>query len=605
MKKFCIVGLLLLCPFYLFSQNWEQIQKNKTLYIIGEGWGETVAEADKHALASLVSQISVSIESQFVITEEEKRKTDERSYSRYIENKIQTYTSTSLSNVQSIIIKNEPDAHVGRYIKITELEMIYKDRKAKVKEYVENAVKAEQIAKVDDALRNFYWAYSLLKTIPHSADVKYIDTLNVEHSLVVWIPNKMNEIFDNISQSVVNRSGENMELYFTYKGQPVASLDYTYYDGVRWSNLYSAKGGKGVLELASGAIGENIQLKYEYAYLGEVHIDKEVEEVLGTVVGNSMRKSYVTIKGDIDKASVKEMAKVDRAGKKETYAKVTVVEDAHVKSSMDRVIEAIKTKNYASVNDVFTPDGLKMYYRLMEYGRGTILGTPIYKILEQNGNKVVRAIPMSFSCPGNIRKSFVEDVVFTFVDGKIDCLAFSLDDSAVKDILNNDAWSPVARMVIIEFLENYKTAFALERLDYIETIFHDDAVIITGKIVKRAKSYNNEGISLGSLSDDQVVRTRMTKAQYLKHLQRSFASKEFINIRFSSNTVQKAGGNTEVYGLQIKQDYFSNNYGDTGYLFLLVDINNPKEPTIRIRTWQPKPDFSIDQEDGLYDLYVF
>ena len=604
MKKIFIVLLFSILSSPLFSQTWEQIKENRNVYLCGEGRGETVDEADKQALANLVSQISVSIESDFTITEEEKKKMEGDEYSRYVENKIKTYSSATLSNTTQIIIKNEPDAIVGRYIKKSEIDRIYESRKAKVAEYVSNAVKAEKLSKVDDALRNFYWAYSLLKTIPHSADLKYKDSTGVEHSMIVWIPNEMNEIFDNIKADVVSREGIQLQLHFAYKGKPVESLDYTYFDGVRWCGLYSAKSGKGVLELARGALGENIQLKYEYAYKGEAHIDREIETVLNTVVGTSMRKSYVTVNGEVNRAVASAVVKSERTETNRTYANVELVDDQYIQDAMARVVEAIRTKNYSSVNDLFTEDGLLMFNRLMVYGNGSILGVPNIKIIDNGESRVVRSVPMAFSCPGNVRKSFVENIVFTFVDGKIDCLAFALDDKAVKDILGNEVWSPKAKMIIIEFLENYKTAFALERVDYLETIFHDDAVIFTAKIVKRVKSPSVEGNSFGNMTEDQVVKQKMTKQQYINHLKRSFASKEFINIRFSENNVEKAGRNTEVYGLQIKQDYFSNNYGDTGYLFLLVDINNPKEPTIRVRTWQPKPDFELDKEDGIIDMWV-
>ena len=53
----------------------------------------------------------------------------------------------------------------------------------------------------------------------------------------------------------------------------------------------------------------------------------------------------------------------------------------------------------------------------------------------------------------------------------------------------------------MEFLENYKTAYALKRLDYINTIFDDDAVIIIGNLVRHAannltdgKTYQNDKI---------------------------------------------------------------------------------------------------------------
>jgi hypothetical protein len=190
--------------------------------------------------------------------------------------------------------------------------------------------------------------------------------------------------------------------------------------------------------------------------------------------------------------------------------------------------------------------------------------------------------------------------VFTFnSEGKIESLAFGLDDIATKDVLTKQAWPETARMAIIEFLENYKTAFALERLDYIRTIFDDNAVIIVGKVAKVAPSPAAENQL--TLNNHVITRTRVTKEQYLKNLERCFDSNEFVNIRFANNDIIKAGKGGEIYGIQIKQDYYSANYGDTGYLFLLVDINEPQAPMIKVRTWQPEP----DPIDGLYDISHF
>lgn len=57
----------------------------------------------------------------------------------------------------------------------------------------------------------------------------------------------------------------------------------------------------------------------------------------------------------------------------------------------------------------------------------------------------------------------------------------------------------------------------------------------------------------------------------------------------------------EEYGIQIKQDYYSTNYGDEGYLYIQVDLNDRKEPIIKVRTWQPEP----DPEVGLFGLGNF
>lgn len=103
------------------------------------------------------------------------------------------------------------------------------------------------------------------------------------------------------------------------------------------------------------------------------------------------------------------------------------------------------------------------------------------------------------------------------------------------------------------------------------------------------------------MSKQAVKYTRQTKSEYMKKLQHIFRSSEFINLRFADNQVRKSGVGGEIYGIQIKQDYFSSSYGDTGYLFLMVDLNNPKEPVIHVRTWQPEKDPNF----GLIDLSHF
>lgn len=585
------------------AQSWESVKADTQNFISGEGWGETIDEADKQALSSLISKISVVISSDFEMLEGESKVGEEAEYQRYIENKISTYSNATLTNTESLILSNEPDAHVARWIKRSELDKIFQGRKDKVLEYVGNAVKSESKGKVDDALRNYYWAYQLLKTLQHPSELKYKEE-GVQHVLISWIPERMDEIFDDIKPTIIGRNGDDLEIYFSFREKPVASLDYTYFDGSRWSNIYSAKDGKGVLELAPGALGENIQIKYEYAYKNEAHIDKELYSVISVVKGNAMKSSYYNLKNKVEKSTAKQVAKEEKTITEKTTESLTKLDDeAFIRSTMDKIVDAIKTKNYSSVDNLFTTDGMDMYHRLISYGKASLVGAPVYSIYRDDDRVVVRSIPMSFSFSRGVRKSFVEDVVFTFNSaGQIECLAFALDDKAAQDILGKQAWPVNARMAIIEFLENYKTAFALERLDYIKTIFDDNAVIIVGKVAKVATPVSTDRSQLPSINNNTIVtRTRYSKEQYIKHLEACFASNEFVNIRFANNDVVKAGKGGEIYGIQIKQDYYSTNYGDSGYLFLLVDINKPLEPTIKVRTWQPEP----DPIDGLFDISHF
>jgi hypothetical protein len=149
----------------------------------------------------------------------------------------------------------------------------------------------------------------------------------------------------------------------------------------------------------------------------------------------------------------------------------------------------------------------------------------------------------------------------------------------------------------VSFLESYKTAYALRRLDYLDKIFSNDALIITGSVVSSA--------GYGELQPKQlqhVKYTRQTKSQYLKNLQRTMMSNEYINIHFAENTVKKSTGK-EIYGIQIKQDYFSSSYGDTGYLFLLLDLEKPQQPVVKVRAWQPDLDPTI--QDGRLSMADF
>lgn len=72
-------------------------------------------------------------------------------------------------------------------------------------------------------------------------------------------------------------------------------------------------------------------------------------------------------------------------------------------------------------------------------------------------------------------------------------------------------------------------------------------------------------------------------SEYMRKLKMCFQSNQFINIRFADNDVVKMGAGGETYGIQIKQDYYSSNYGDHSYLFLMVDFNDPENPSIKVR----------------------
>jgi len=488
---------------------------------------------------------------------------------------------------------------IGEYY--TEVQRIFESRLAKARDLVETALRAEVMGKVDDALRNYYWAFALVRSLQHPNDATYMTEDGKNHILMNWLKEKMDEIFDDIQIKSVSRKGDDVDLSISYKGKPVTSIDYTFFDGRDWSNLYSGKDGYGVLELAKGNSSDSYQIKIEFEYQSESHIDKEIESVLAVVATTPMRTAYKTIASiqETEKRSnnIESNVPFSKISSSQVEKPQTVTEIETYDKTLRKVLSSIISKKYDADAFYFTSNGMVVYTKLLKYGTSRIIGDIAPKYYESADGIVARGIKMSFSFKTGMRKAFVEDVIFYFdKSGKIDNITFGLGDAAETDILYKGAWAETARKSIMEFLENYKTAYALKRLDYIETVFDDDAVIIIGNVAKRLVLENVHDGSV-SFKNDKVIRhNRYTKDQYIKNLKSCFASNEFINIRFANNDVLKLGKGGETYAIQISQDYYSSTYGDKGYLFLMVDINDPKNPLIRLRTWQPEKDPNF----GLY-----
>ncbi|MDR1896761.1 MAG: hypothetical protein LBR10_08225, partial [Prevotellaceae bacterium] len=488
------------------------------------------------------------------------------------------------------------------------------------KEFAAIAHRAEANRQIADALRYYYWALMLLQSHPDAGSMT-AEADGGTQKLDVYLPNRINAIFADIAFAVSGREAdENLTRYtlrVTCRGQPAANCDYSFFDGRSWSLPVSAKDGLGIAEMfGNSALHREIRVKTEYAFENEWNIDSEVKDVLGKVEPVILPKSYITVSLDEAKqpaanaatalsAGGKTAAVADKVDTPETSVESTGVMSA-IKTvqvadgtpylpMLERVENAIRTKNYASARDCFTDEGYDIFTKLVQYGRGVILVKPEYSFMKFEDGIMARSMSMRFSFSGN-RRTFVEDVVFDISqsEGKIRSLSFALSGKVCEEILKHEQWGEYSRVAIIQFIENYKTAYALKRLDYIESVFSNNALIIVGKIVK---AYAGENM----VTTNQVKLTQFSKEKYIRHLTTVFGSNEYVNLKFTDISVKKAGVGGEIYGIQLKQDYFSTNYGDTGYLFLMVNLNKTNEPVIHIRTWQPEKDPNF----GVYDISHF
>ena len=645
------------------AQNIEAIKADRENFIWGEGTGSTLKVADQIALGDIIGQISTQVESRF-----EKTVTETGSkFKETVNDVLKTYSSATLKNTERVIVQNEPDAKVFRYVKRSEIAKVFESRKNKLIELAHNGEEALKNIQIADALRYFYWSQTLLRSHPDASDIKMTAATGEEILLITWLPVQINQIFSNMVIKIDDvdkkESYTNCRLDVRYKNEPVHNFDYTYWGGQDWSNIISSKDGIGVVELPKTDNVTDIRIKAEYAFEGEANIDLELRDVMQKIPQVPYKGSYMVINTKTSKqtspeplpvvaAQTTEAVKTNStnevtpataianptpataveikpatvsvaaseasvAGKTtvpatvastETPAIATSAAETEVKKPagmnsiqvltncadkdliMKKVISAIGTKNYESVDSLFSGEGYSIFQKLLKYGNAKIIKLNELKYYQYDQYVICRSIPMSFNFKTNNR-TFVENVVFYFdKSNKICNLTFSLAKQAVDDIASNTNWTEQTRMLLMSFMENYKTAYSLKRLDYIQKIFSDDALIITGTVTKVSNSPETR-----FLNNNIIKYNRLTKAKYIKNLEYSFKSNEFINIRFTDNIVRRSGKSNDVYGIQIKQDYFSTNYGDSGYLFLLIDLSDTLAPQIHVRTWQPEknPDGSI------------
>jgi hypothetical protein len=137
------------------------------------------------------------------------------------------------------------------------------------------------------------------------------------------------------------------------------------------------------------------------------------------------------------------------------------------------------------------------------------------------------------------------------------------------------------RLEILHYVEQFRNAYNQKDINFMEAIFSEDALIITGKVIRRVP---NEGtVSL----KPEVRYSKQSKQQYLANLKRCFARQGYINVKFDDVKVMRSGYNRDFYGVTLIQHWNSSTYSDEGILFLVWNFENPDEPQINVRTWQP------------------
>ena len=177
--------------------------------------------------------------------------------------------------------------------------------------------------------------------------------------------------------------------------------------------------------------------------------------------------------------------------------------------------------------------------------------------------------------------------------GKLTDFRFALDAQMSESMERcGSVVDKETQMIILQYVERFRTAYNQKDIATIEQMFSDDALIITGKVTMSRASEMQPATA-------KVEYTKQDKQQYIRNLKLAFARNKWIDVKFSqigdNGETGGCGGITRSkidptkYGVRLRQEWRSSTYSDEGYLFLLWEFpDGGGNPIIHIRTWQPQ-----------------
>lgn len=276
-----------------------------------------------------------------------------------------------------------------------------------------------------------------------------------------------------------------------------------------------------------------------------------------------------------------------------------------VSNRLTDVVNQLETGDLEPQLDAFTPDGYK-------YARDLLKEVPMenasrrpqktHLLTLPDGGYEVRDIKVKVrmgDTPGNPYEYLVFELNKA---GLITDIRFAIERTHTRRILDegkrlNDF---ARRQKILQTMEIFRTAYNRKDLDYLKQVYSDNAVIIVGHVVKQRDDLPDM-LKTSGMDKKKIEFLRKSKAEYLADLGRAFARNATVEVVFDSLEITRHNDDPYLYGVTVKQNWYSSTYSDTGWVFLLWDFKDEANPTIYVRSWQPET-----FEDGsIINLYQF
>lgn len=612
-------ALISVCALAQTERDAAERIKHSSSYRWGEGRGITEYDARQNALNELSHSISSVVSS----TENTGIDTRSGSSEQYYNLKTTVVSKVTLQNVEHITWMDGTEYMDLAYISKADLQAAVDQRKARVKDLVEQGMVQEANLNIAGALKHYGWALNL---VSYFKDDVTLDVEGARRQAKTWLPEKIKSVLSNVKITLdgdrIQKNEDEFDKYTVnlnveYAGKPVSGLDLSYFNGLKMVSPVHAKSGEATLHFRDLEGFKSIPVKVMYNYLYEAR-NYDTEVALSYEKGplnsfdtfSAIELPIKVSKNDvtIDKKEAQRLEKAAEAAageftadvaplpvkERKTIERNVATDDAPaLVAAMQKVEGAIRSRNYADVKDLFTNEGYRLFMMMMNSGKVTVNKAPEFSVEMSNLFTIGKRIPVSVKTGRHVSN---ENIVFRFdkSSGLISSVAYALTKRAEDDIFRQAQWNIESRYSLLNFMEDYQTAFALKRLDYMKKIFSDSAIIIVGKFDKNVRAargggFTDMGTKMGKLPP-QVSYTYFNKDQYMNKLERDFNTKDYIQLVFEENEISKAPTNgmldNEVLWIEIKQHYISSNYSDKGYLTLQINMK-PQGSQINVRTWTP------------------
>jgi hypothetical protein len=239
------------------------------------------------------------------------------------------------------------------------------------------------------------------------------------------------------------------------------------------------------------------------------------------------------------------------------------------------------TLNLSSRN--VTAKSIKHFQSIWSSGRFYCTRTEVIgRVLESKYGYEVRHIPVYFDSGKTDNDKYQEIVLEFDNNGMISDVYSPVGQHQYKKISEGlmTVENTRQRLVVFDFVQQVLSAYLKRDIEYLEKVYSDDALIITGKVLGYA-----DGIP-------KIKYTTQDKETYLSKLQNIFKNNEYLHVDYKDIVVTQSEEYPEVFGILCRQIWKTGSpkkgyYQDEGYLFYTIDFKNEDQPLIKVRTWQP------------------